>query len=215
RASSRLRRSPTMSLPPGPSAPAFWQSARFLTRPLDFFQEQVDRFGPTFTIRLAGLPPFVMLTSPGDLKALFNAPAAIMHAGEANARGFGAVAGTRTHFVLDETSHLERRRLLLPPFHGDRMHEYGEAMAEVTSRAVAAWPRDRPFAVHPELQRITLQVILRTVFGLDDGATRDDALVRQLVRFANEALASPLLLVRPLQWDLGPWSPWGDAGALG
>src|SRR4029450_6256160 len=129
-----------MSLPPGPPAPAFWHAARFLPRPLDFFQEQVDRFGPTFTIRLAGLPPFVMLTSPADLKALFTAPAAIMHAGGANARGFGAVAGTRTHFVLDETSHLERRRLLLPPFHGDRMQQYGEALAAVNARAGAPLP---------------------------------------------------------------------------
>jgi cytochrome P450 family 110 len=197
------------SLPPGPRSPSFVQTARFLTRPLEFFQEQVDRCGPTFTIRLAGVPTLVMLTTPSDLRALFTAPADLMHAGRANAQAFGAVVGTRTHFVLDRESHLERRRLMLPPFHGDRMHEYGEAMAEVTARAVAAWPRDRAFAAHPELQRITLQVILRTVFGLDEGATRDDQVIRQLVRLANEALASPLLLARPLQWDLGPWSPWG------
>ena len=197
------------SLPPGPKGPPFWQSARYLTRPLDFFQEQVDTHGPTFTLHLAGLPPLVMLTTPADLKSLFTAPAEVMHAGEANAMGFGPVVGTRTHFVLDRESHLERRRLMLPPFHGDRMHEYGEAMAEVTTRAVASWPRDRTFAAHPELQRITLQVILRTIFGLDDATPRDERVTRQLVRLANEALASPLLMARPLQWDLGPWSPWG------
>ena len=197
------------SLPPGPKDPPFWQSARYLTRPLDFFQEQVDTHGPTFTIRLAGLPALVMLTTPADIKALFSAPTNVMHAGEANAKAFGPVVGTRTHFVLDRESHLERRRLMLPPFHGDRMHEYAEAMAEVTARAVACWPRDRPFAAHPELQRITLQVILRTIFGLDDATPRDEQVTRQLVRLANEALASPLLMARPLQWDLGSWSPWG------
>ena len=127
-----------------------------------------------------------------------------MHAGAANALAFGPVAGTRTHFVLDRESHLERRRLMLPPFHGDRMHEYGEAMADVTARAVAAWPRDTAFAAHPQLQRITLQVILRTIFGLDERAPRDEQVILQLVRLANEALASPLLMARPLQWDLGP-----------
>ena len=197
------------TLPPGPKAPPFWQSARFLTRPLEFFQEQVDTYGPTFTIRLAGLPTLVMLTAPADLKALFTAPAEVLHAGQANALAFGPVVGTRTHFVLDEESHLERRRLLLPPFHGDRMHEYGEVMEEVTSQAAAAWPRDRPFAVHPPLQRITLQVILRTIFGLDDATPRDEQVTRQIVRLANEAVASPLLMARPLRWDLGPWSPWG------
>jgi cytochrome P450 len=98
---------------------------------------------------------------------------------------------------------------MLPPFHGDRMHEYGEAMADVTARAVATWPRDTTFAAHPQLQRITLQVILRTIFGLDERAPRDEQVILQLVRLANEALASPLLMARPLQWDLGPWSPWG------
>ena len=129
-----------LSLPPGPKAPAFWQSVLFLTRPLEFFQEQVDTFGPTFTIRIAGLPPIVMLTTPAEIKALFTAPTDVLHAGEANAKAFGPVVGTRTHFVLDRQSHLERRRLLLPPFHGDRMHEYGEAMADLTSRAVASGP---------------------------------------------------------------------------
>ena len=195
--------------PPGPRSPSFVQTARFLTRPLEFFQEQVDTYGPTFTIHLAGLPTLVMLTTPADLKALFTAPADVMHAGAANALAFGAVAGTRTHFVLDRESHLERRRLMLPPFHGDRMHDYGEAMADVTARAVAAWPRDTTFAAHPQLQRITLQVILRTIFGLDERAPRDEQVILQLVRLANEALASPLLMARPLQWDLGPWSPWG------
>jgi len=197
------------SPPPGPRSPSFVQTARFLTRPLEFFQEQVDTYGPTFTIHLAGLPTLVMLTTPADLKALFTAPADLMHAGAANALAFGPVAGTRTHFVLDRESHLERRRLMLPPFHGDRMHEYGEAMADVTARAVAAWPRDTAFAAHPQLQRITLQVILRTIFGLDERAPRDEQVILQLVRLANEALASPLLMARPLQWDLGPWSPWG------
>jgi cytochrome P450 family 110 len=197
------------SLPPGPKAPAFWQSARFLTRPLEFFQEQVDTHGPTFTIRLAGAHTLVILTTPSDIRALFTAPVETMHAGVANARLFGAVVGSHTHFVLEEESHLTRRRLMLPPFHGERMHEYGEAMADVTAGAVASWPRDRPFAAHPELQRITLQVILRTLFGLDDATPRDEQVMRQLVRLANEALASPLLVARPLRWDLGPWSPWG------
>jgi cytochrome P450 len=197
------------SLPPGPKAPRVWQSARLLTRPLEFFQEQVDTHGDTFTVRLAGLPTLVLLTTPGDIKALFTAPADVMHAGEANASAFGPVVGTRTHFVLDGESHLERRRLMLPAFHGDRMHEYGEVMADVTSRAIASWPRERAFAAHPELQRIALQVILRAIFGLDEATPRDDEVIRPLVRLANEALASPLLMARPLQLDLGPWSPWG------
>ena len=65
------------------------------------------------------------------------------------------------------------------------------------------------FCDPPELQRITLRVILRTIFGLDDGAARDEEVASQLARLANDALASPLLMARPLQWNLGPLSPWG------
>ena len=97
------------SLPPGPRLPVVWQSARFLTAPLEFFQSQVDTYGPTFTIRLMGLPTLVMVTTPGDLKSLFTAPGHALHAGEANASAFGPVVGTRTHFVLDEDlSHCRR-----------------------------------------------------------------------------------------------------------
>src|SRR5215813_1193659 len=198
-----------MSLPPGPKAPPFWQTARFLTRPLDFFQEMARDYGPTFTVRLMGLPKIVTLTTTAHLKALYAAPAEVMHGGESNALAFGPIVGAHTHFVLDGESHLDRRRLLLPPFHGDRMHEYGEAMDAVTLRAVEAWPEGRAFPIHPQLQQIALQVILRTIFGLDDATSRDDHLRQQLVRLANEALASPLLFLAPLQRDLGPLSPWG------
>jgi cytochrome P450 len=198
-----------VTLPPGPKAPPLWQSARFLTRPLDFFDEMVRTYGATFTVRLAGLPTLVMLTTPAHLKALFTSPVEVMHAGEANASAFGPIVGTRTHFVMEGASHLDRRRMLLPSFHGDRMHEYGEAMDAVTCQALASWPEGRPFPIHPELQQIALQVILRTIFGLDDATSRDELLRRQLVRLANVALASPLLFLRPLQWDLGPFSPWG------
>jgi cytochrome P450 len=130
-------------LPPGPMTPPVWQSLRFLTRPLDFFQEQVDTHGETFAIRLAGFPTLVMLTAPADLKALFTAPIDVMHAGEANVMAFGPVVGQRTHFVLDGESHLERRRLMLPPFHGDRMQSPWFARAG-GSRVRGAWPRLPP-----------------------------------------------------------------------
>jgi cytochrome P450 len=119
-------------------------------------------------------------------------------------------------FTIDEGAHLNRRRLLLPQFHGDRMQVYFEQVRDIAAEAVASWPRDRWFSIHVETQRITLTTIIRAVFGID--ADRADAeaseLVEALTDLANDAVGSSLLLARGLQLDLGAWSPWGRVVAI-
>jgi cytochrome P450 len=116
------------------------------------------------------------------------------------------VVGDNSVLLLDEKPHLHQRKLMLPPFHGERMRLYGEAMREVAEEEVATWPDDEPFAVHPSMQRITLRVILRVVFGIED---RD-----RLAEF-EQLVTAPLdrgqfLVMMPrLQKDFGRWSPWG------
>ena len=118
--------------------------------------------------------------------------------------------------LLDGPEHLRQRRLMLPPFHGERMRAYGETMREVAERHVAAWPVGRPFAVHPTMQAITLEIILRTVFGVEEPAR-----VARLAR-ADEAAAE---LDRPAAapargcssrdpQGAKPRSPWGRVYAL-
>jgi cytochrome P450 len=97
--------------------------------------------------------------------------------------------------------------MMMPPFHGDRMRTYGETMRDVTERALATWPVGRPFPILPETQAITLDVIVRTVFGLAEGAAME-TLRERLRRFVSSAV-NPVYLWRALQVDLGRWSPWG------
>ena len=77
--------------------------------------------------------------------------------------------------LLDEDAHLEQRKLMLPAFHGEKMQRLVGLMTELTEREVDSWPRERPVKLHPRLQRLTLEIILRAVFGLEQGAQLDDS----------------------------------------
>lgn len=203
--------SPVAGLPPGPSSPAFVQTYRYARNPLPLLDECARRFGDIFTLRLIGTGPWVLLCSPSLLKTMFTAPPDALHAGEANASVFGPLAGGGSVFMMDESRHLARRRLLLPQFHGDRMQVYFEQIRDIAAEAVASWRPGMAIALHPQTQQMTLQAIIRAVFGIhaDRDDAEDRALVRALTALANDAVGSALLLVPPVQLDLGPWSPWG------
>jgi cytochrome P450 len=156
-------------LPPGPSAPVTLQTIGWWTRPTSYLERLRARYGARFTMRLLGQPPFVVLSDPEDLRELFTAPPDVLHPGE-GARLLEPVVGANSVILLDEAPHLEQRRLLLPAFHGDRMQRLTGLMTELTERELASWPVGEPVALHPRLQRLTLEIILRAVFGLDEGA---------------------------------------------
>jgi cytochrome P450 len=93
--------------------------------------------------------------------------------------------------LLDDDQHLAQRKLMLPPFHGERMQRHRESMAEASRQEIAHWPRGEPFALHPHMQAVTLEVIMRVVFGVSDAA-RLDSLRTGLREFLDES-SSPRL----------------------
>ena len=198
-----------MVLPPGPSTSSLVQTYRYVRDPLPLLDECAQQFGDIFALRLLGTNPWVFVSSPPLLKALFTAPPDIVHAGEANATVFGQLSGQASVFTMDESAHLDRRRLLLPQFHGDRMRVYFGLIHQIASGAVARWRPGVSFAMNRETQQMTLHAIIRAVFGIDTNSGQNAELVQALTDFANIAVASQLLLARPLQLDWGPWSPWG------
>jgi cytochrome P450 len=164
------------------------------------------RYGPRFTIRLLGLPPFVMLTDPGEIKEVFTAPPEVLHPGQ-GAGLLRPIVGSNSLILLDEGAHLSQRRLMLPAFHGERIARLTDVMAEVAGAEIDGWPRHERTALHPCLQALTLEIILRTVFGLEEGAR-----LERLRRSLTDVLAtatSPTSTLPPLQHDLGPRTPWG------
>jgi len=159
-------------LPPGPPYPAAIQSIGFWTRPLGFLELCRARYGRRFTLRLPLTPPFVNLTDPADVKEVFTAPPDVLHPGR-GARVLEPVVGSNSVILLDEGAHMEQRKLMLPAFHGERMERLSGLMTEVADREVASWPRETPLETHPRMQRLTLEIILRAVFGLDPGPRLD------------------------------------------
>ncbi len=185
-------------LPPGPREAPVLQMLRWWRRPLPTMKWAVERFGEPFTMRFPMAPPFVMFSDPAAVRDLFTGDPEELRAGEANVL-LRTVLGENSLLLLDGARHLRERKLMLPPFHGERMRAYGEAMREATLRAMARWPAGQAFPIHAEMQAVTLEVILRTVFGIAQGerlARMRDALVQWTDRGASP-LGTALLLVVP------------------
>jgi cytochrome P450 len=152
--------------------PVFLQGIGWWNRPTAFMERCRARYGKRFTIRLPGQPPFVMISDPEELKEIFKAPPDVLHPGE-GARILEPILGSNSVIMLDEGPHLEQRKLLLPAFHGDAMQKLVGLMEELASQEVASWPTGQPFELHPRFQALTLEIILRAVFGLDAGERLD------------------------------------------
>jgi hypothetical protein len=165
--------------------------------------ERLRPYGKRITVELPFQPPFVMLWDAADIKEVFTAPPDVLHPGE-GARILEPLIGRHSVILLDEDEHLEQRRLLLPAFHGERMQGLTGLMTELAEREVASWPTDEPVALHPRLQRVTLEIILRVVFGLEEGPTLNR--LRDLLTEVLLFTESPLSVLPPLQRLLG-WVP--------
>ena len=173
---------------------------RWVGTPLPFLEDMAARYGNVFSMhlpRLAG--PMVIFAEPSAVRDLFTGDPLALNAGQANII-LRAVLGKDSLLLLDGERHLRERRLMLPPFHGERMKAYGEAMREVTLREIARWPVGRPFPVHASTQAITLDVIMRTIFGVGSDDPRVAALRDALVRFTTlgtSRIGTAFLLMTP------------------
>jgi cytochrome P450 family 135 len=144
--------------------PSTLQAVAWARRPLPFLERCQKHFGDIFTIRVKHAGTWVILADPEDVKKVFTADHAVLGVGLANSI-LGPLLGPRSVMLLEEPEHVKRRKLMLPPFHGERMKGYSEMMAEVTRREVAQWPVGEPFELWPRMQEITLEAIMRVVFG--------------------------------------------------
>lgn len=161
------------ALPPGPRLPIAAQSAAWTLRPWEFMDYCAARLGDMFTLRLFGQDPWVMVSHPDQVKEVFTGPPEVLHAGEGN-RILLPVVGANSVLLLDDDAHREQRRLLMPPFRGNHLAAYADTMAAVAKAEIGRWPRGTPIRLHPRMQVLTLEIILRVVFGLSEGARLDE-----------------------------------------
>jgi cytochrome P450 len=195
-------------LPPGPRRPALLQTLA-MTFAFDRFATMCsERFGPIVTLRLLGFGPMVAVTDPALIKQVFTGDPDVLHSGAANAQ-LSAVLGHGSVILLDGQRHLRRRKLLLPPFHGEAVRAYADVVAEITAAEIARWPRGRPFAILPRTRAITLEAILRLVVGVRD-EERLARLRALLPRISGSMAGIVLESARPGLADggLGPRLPW-------
>ena len=196
----------TMATPPGPPLPGLLTIVPWIYRPFPFLDACAKRYPDVFTMRLPLLGDAVVFYHPNAVKEVFSLGPDDVHAGEVNAV-LRPVVGKNSLLLLDGAEHLRQRKLLLPPLHGERMASYGERMVRLTEAEITRFPSRGAFPIHEHLQRITLDVILRVVFGLEDGARLEK--MRSRISATMELGTSPFLLFPLFQKDLGAWSPWG------
>ena len=181
------------TLPPGPRMPSALQALGWARRPFPMMKRCRERYGEIFSMRILHSGTWVFLCDPDDVKRVFTAPPASMGVALANPLLL-PVLGARSVMLLEEPDHMTRRRLMLPPFHRERMDGDVEMMAEVTRGEVRRWPTAEPFELWPRMQAITQEVIMRTVFGPDDPGRLQR--IREALTRLTEALNNPKRLSR-------------------
>jgi cytochrome P450 len=181
------------------------QALLYVRDPIGFFSRLQRRYGDIFTVSFPYFGRVVYVTSPELVKAVFTGDPGRFHAGEANATVLEPSLGPNSVLTLDGAPHMGQRKLLLPPFHGERVRRYGELIEEVTLREMERWPVGEPFALRPHTQRITLAVILKAVFGVHDEQrlARAERLINEFSSRVDLITAFPFL-----RRDLGARSPW-------
>jgi cytochrome P450 len=159
-------------LPPGPRYPGTLQTLGWVLRPGPWLEGCRARYGDCFTVRLPGFgepgfKPVVVIADPAAIKDVFSGGQRFAHVNRSR-RVLAPIFGQRSVIVIDGPDHLRRRRMLLPPFHGERLSAYRQLIEEITVREAETWPVGQPFSLQARFQAITLEVILRVVFGVRD-----------------------------------------------
>ena len=201
----RPRAAGASARPPGSRAPAIAQAVSYARDPLGFLIRLQRRYGDIFSVRFPFFGRLVYVARPDLAKALFTGSPAVFHAGEANATVLEPALGPTSVLTLDDEPHMRQRKLLLPPFHGERIQRYGDLIVEMTRQEMESWPVGEPFALRPHTQRITLAVIMRAVFGVHDEQrlVRFERLIDDFARRVGIVTSFPFM-----RRDLGRLSPW-------
>ena len=200
-----------MRLPDGPRSLSYLYMLRWIANPIKLLDECAQRYGDPFTLGLVGpFRPTVFFSSPQALQQIFTASAEQVSAATSN-RLLLPIIGEDSLLLLDGERHQRQKRLLMPPFHGERMRTYGQLIIDITQQVVGQWQIGRPFSVRSSTQEISLRVILHAVFGLSEGDRYQQLkeILKALLHSIGSPVSASMLFLRFLQQDLGVWSPWG------
>ncbi|AVH62534.1 MULTISPECIES: cytochrome P450 [unclassified Nostoc] len=201
-----------LKLPNGPQTHPWVQTYQWLTNPVEYMEDCAKSYGDMFTLRIGPVfTPQVFISNPQAIQQIFTTDPKQLDSGTAAGSGT-PLLGPNSLFSLEGKSHQRQRKLLTPPLHGERMQAYGDLISEIAKQVTSEWPVGETFTVLPSMQEISFQVILKAVFGLQDGL-RYEKLKEILIAILNPKrplLRAIFLLFPLLRKDLGPRSPWGS-----
>jgi cytochrome P450 family 110 len=200
----------TLNLPDGPQMPRFLRRMKFIFQPLAYLEDFAKAYGDNFTVWGRENAFAVYFSHPQALQQIFTADPSYFRAGGGN-QGLGFLLGDNSLILLDGDRHQKQRQLLTPPFHGEKMRAYADIIREITEEVGAEWNIGKPFNIRSSMQEIALRVILRAVFGLDEGQRFQELrkLLTTLLDFMGSPLISASFFFTFIQKDYGAWSPWG------
>ncbi|MBE9004123.1 cytochrome P450 [Fortiea sp. LEGE XX443] len=197
-------------LPIQATEPKWLQTMRAIVQPIENLDRHQNKYGDIFISRFAGLPTQVIISNPQGIQELFTADSKLLESGSGS-NIVQPLLGANSLILLDGDRHLQQRKLLMPSFHGERMKAYGKLICEVAEQVTSQWTIGQPFVARPSMQDISLKVILRTVFGLEEGERyqKIQQVLTEMLDTFNSPLSAVFLFFKSLQRDLGAWSPWG------
>jgi cytochrome P450 len=200
----------TNKLLDGPKDARFVQTVRGLLNPLYYLDNNYQRYGDFFTSKFSNFPPQVIISNPQAIQEIFTADSQLFKSGTVNQIGLPLV-GSNSLFLLDGARHLQQRKLLMPPFHGERMKAYGQIICNTTEKVINNWTPGNSVIAQSTMQEISLEVILHAVFGLSEGERYQQIqqLITNMFSLFSNPLSATFLFIKSLQKDLGAWSPWG------
>jgi cytochrome P450 family 110 len=201
-----------MTLPPGPDTPSLLQTLQVIAKPTVFLDHCAQTYGDTFTLRVLGThsPPVVFLSHPDSIQAIFTTLSGMFELGKVT-DVFRPLVGNKSLIMQDGVHHQRQRHLLMPAMHRESLVAQGELIRQLASARILTWQSGQQLSIHSEMAEISLQVILRVVFGLTPGDRYRQ--LQQLLTKLLVAITHPIYSIQfflpPLQVNLGPWSPWG------
>ena len=194
---------PMDRMPPGPSDPVLWQTIRFRRGRQRYLPEMHERYGDVVTLKVVPGGPFVILRDPEHIKEVFRGAPEVFHAGEGNSL-LVPIVGRHSVLTLDAPEHKPARKRMMPPFHHERIAELTSTMREIAEQEARSWPIGTPVRLLDRAYALTLEIMVRVVFGVDD-VHRAAALARALRQVSDIGLSDILVWIRPELGKVWPW----------
>ncbi len=201
-----------MQLIPKLKQSSLQQRLQWIAKPHKYMDAAVQQAPDLFQADITAKDGYVFVNHPEAMRQIVTSDRQKYFASSKDNELLKPLVGANSLLLIEGDRHRQRRKLLLPPFHGERMQAYAQLICDLTHNIIGKLEPNQPFVARQITQEISLQVILTAVYGLQDSA-RSEELKQRITRLANifeSSLTSALLFFPWLQQDLGAWSPWGN-----